>query len=637
MEDRNWRRMCARASDDTVFQCVIPYVDDACDREQVSLVCKKWHEIDAQTRKHVTIALSYTTTPKRLSRRFHRLESLKLKGKPRAAMFNLIPEDWGGYVTSWVEEIARSFSQLNALHFRRMIVTDSDLELLARSRGTALQVLNLDMCSGFSTDGLLHICRSCRSGYFKEELHIRNVVVNSEACLLEINTMDTVAFAGNIRTLFLEESTIAEKDGKWLHALALSNKSLETLNFYLTDLRQVNFQDLELIARNCSSLVSVKISDCDILELVGFFRAAAALEEFCGGTFSVQGDGEDASNRHLRAYSAVPFPPLLCRLALTYLGENEMPILFPFAYRLRKLDLQYTLLDTEDYCVLIQRCPNLEVLEALNVIGDRGLEYLARCCKKLKRLRIERGADGHEVEDEEGVVSQRGLIALAQGCLELKHLAVYVSDITNASLECIGTNLKNLADFRMVLLDQQEKIPDLPLDRGVRFLLMNCDKLRRFALYLRPGGLTDLGLSYIGQYSPNVRWMLLGPVGESDAGLLEFSRGCPNLQKLEMRGCRFSEKALAVATLRLTSMKYLWVQGYRRSASGRDLLAMVRPFWNIELIPTIQIVVADPDGEAEVVDCPGHILAYYSLAGPRTDFPVSGSVMSFDPTSVLPP
>lgn len=246
---------------------------------------------------------------------------------------------------------------------------------------------------------------------------------------------------------------------------------------------------------------------------------------------------------------------------------------------------------------------------------------LAESCKSMKRLRIERGADEHDMEDVEGVVSQRGLIALAHGCLLLEYLAVYVSDITNESLECMGTHSKNLCDFRLVLLDREERITDLPLDNGVRALLMGCLKLRRFALYLRPGGLTDVGLSYIGQYSPNVRWMLLGYVGESDEGLLEFSKGCPSLQKLEMRGCCFSERALAMAALHLSSLRYLWVQGYRASGDGRDLLTMVRPNWNIELIPSRQVSIQDEEGQQVVVEHPAHILAYYSLVGQRTDFP----------------
>lgn len=147
---------------DTVFECVIPYVEDPKDRDAISLVCRRWYELDATTRRHITIALCYTTTPARLRRRFRNLESLKLKGKPRAAMFNLIPEDWGGYVTPWVEEIAASFNSLKSIHFRRMIVRDSDLEVLAKTRGKNLLVLKLDKCCGFSTDGLLHVSRSCR-------------------------------------------------------------------------------------------------------------------------------------------------------------------------------------------------------------------------------------------------------------------------------------------------------------------------------------------------------------------------------------------------------------------------------------------------------------------------------------------
>ncbi|KAH6757250.1 RNI-like superfamily protein [Perilla frutescens var. hirtella] len=585
-------------TDDTVWECVIPY---ARDRDAVSLVCKRWYEIDAITRKHVTMALCYTATPQQLSRRFPQLESLKIKGKPRAAMFNLIGEDWGGYVTPWVQEVARSFSRMKALHFRRMIVSDSDLRLLATSpAGAVLEVLKLDKCSGFTTDGLLHIGRFCR----------------------------------NLRTLFMEESMITEVDGEWLYQLALNNTVLENLNFYMTDLKRVRSEDIELLARRCPSLTSVKISDCDISKLAIFFKNAASLEEFAGGTITEPPaqNGEGASNEQLEKYTSVSFPPKLCRLGLTYLGREELPIVYPIASKLRKLDLLYALLDTEGHCQLLQLCPNLEVLEARNVIGDRGLEVLAQYCKSMKRLRIERGADEQDMEDVEGMVSQRGLIALAQGCLELEYLAVYVSDITNAALECMGTHSKNLCDFRLVLLDREERITDLPLDNGVRSLLIGCEKLIRFALYLRKGGLTDVGLGYIGKHSLKVRWMLLGYVGETDGGLLEFSKGCPSLQKLEMRGCCFSERALATAALQLTALRYLWVQGYSASGNGRDLLAMVRPNWNIELIPATRQIVHDAERQRLViVEDPAHILAYYSLAGQRTDFP--STVIPLDPAA----
>ncbi|CAI9091640.1 OLC1v1026713C1 [Oldenlandia corymbosa var. corymbosa] len=589
MEDRHPALLMNNGAYDTVFELVIPYLTDPRDRDAVSLVCRRWYEIDALTRKHITMAFCYTATPQRLSQRFPHLESVKLKGKPRAAMFNLIPEDWGGYVTPWVEEISRSLAQLKAVHFRRMIVGDSDLELLARCRGKILEVIKLDKCCGFTTDGLLHITRSCRS----------------------------------LKTLFLEESKVIDKDGQWLREIALNHTALENLNFYLTEIGNVDFQDLELIARRCP-LISLKISDCDIVDLIGFFRAAVSLEEFAGGSTNVQQDLEDENslNEQLGRYAAVSFPQKLCQLGLTYLGNLEMQIVFPVCARLKKLDLLYAFLNTEGHCQVLRRCPNLEVLETRDVIGDRGLGILAKFCKRLRRLRIERGADEQEIEDEEGIVSHAGLISLAQGCTELEYMAVYVSDITNEALECVGMHLHKLSDFRLVLLDREENITDLPLDNGVRSLLSGCSGLRRFALYLRAGGLTDVGLGYIGQHSPNVRWMLLGYVGGSDAGLAEFSKGCPSLQKLEMRGCVFSERAIAQATLQLKSLRYLWVQGYRVSSiGGQDLLAMVRPFWNIELIPPRSVEAPADNGEVVVFEHPAHILAYYSLAGQRTDFP----------------
>lgn len=153
--------------------------------------------------------------------------------------------------------------------------------------------------------------------------------------------------------MLLEESTIVENDGNWLHELALNNTVLEFLNFYLTDIVDVKVQDLELLAKNCPNLVSVKITDCEILDLVNFFRNATALEEFCGGTY----------NEEPERYSSVSLPAKLCRLGLTYIGKNELPIVFMYAAALKKLDLLYAMLDTEDHCMLFQKCPNLEVLE----------------------------------------------------------------------------------------------------------------------------------------------------------------------------------------------------------------------------------------------------------------------------------
>ncbi|XP_021769137.1 coronatine-insensitive protein 1-like [Chenopodium quinoa] len=566
-----------RSMSDEILECILPYIEDSRDRSSVSAVCRKWYELDRLTRKHVTIALCYTTTPQQLLDRFPNIESLKLKGKPRASMYNLIPDDWGGYVGPWVQILA-SFPRLNKLHFRRMIVKDSDLQLIATVKNRNLISLKLDKCSGFSTDGLLHISHSCR----------------------------------NLKTLFLEDSGVDEINGEWFHQLAQHSTALETLNFYMTFLEQIKVQDLELLASKCP-LVSVKIGDTDLVHLGSFFRTATRLQEFSGGSY----------NEDLDQYANIVFPAKLTSLGPMYLVESHLSVYYPIAHLLLRLDLVYASLNSEGHCDLIRRCQNLEVLETTNVIGDQGLEVVSLTCKRLKRLRIERGADDQGLDAE--LVTQKGLIAVAQGCPDLEYLAVYVIDITNEALECVGANLINLTDFRLVLLDREETITDLPLDKGVRALLQGCKNMQRFALYLRQGGLTDTGLGYIGQFSQNVRWMLLGYVGETDAGLLEFSLGCPSLQKLEMRACCFTEHALATAATRLTSLRYMWVQGYRASQTGIvDIVQMVRPYWNIELIPGDQYSTnPDNDGQPVRVDHPSHIVAYYSLAGQRTDHPAT--------------
>lgn len=166
----------------------------------------------------------------------------------------------------------------------------------------------------------------------------------------------------------MEECMISEVDGEWLHQLAMNNTVLENLNFYMTDLKKVKSEDIDLLARRCPSLTSVKISDCDISKLVEFFKNAASLEEFAGGSITEPPahNGEGASStEQLESYNCVLFPPKLCRLGLTYLGREELPMVYPIASKLKKLDLLYALLDTEGHCQLLQMCHNLEILEVI--------------------------------------------------------------------------------------------------------------------------------------------------------------------------------------------------------------------------------------------------------------------------------
>ncbi|GJY42110.1 coronatine-insensitive protein 1-like protein, partial [Tanacetum coccineum] len=241
---------------DTVFDCVMHYVmhyiHDANDRNSFSLVSHTCYDVDAKTRKHVTVHLCYAT-PLRCRQRFPFIESLTLAGNPHIVDLTSSPCNWDHNLTPWIQEIAISFKLLKVVRFQNLDVRDLDLELLARTRGEKLRVLEIDSCSGFSTDGLLYIGKYCN----------------------------------HLRILSLENSSISEKDEEWLHELALHNNSIESLNFYKAGLTKFDVKDLALVAKNCSqSLVSVKISEhYEFINLVEFFSYAVKLEDFGGGRF----------------------------------------------------------------------------------------------------------------------------------------------------------------------------------------------------------------------------------------------------------------------------------------------------------------------------------------------------------------
>ncbi|GKA95399.1 leucine-rich repeat, cysteine-containing subtype protein [Tanacetum coccineum] len=136
------------------------------------------------------------------------------------------------HITPWVRELTVSFKCLNALYIRDMKVDDSELELLARTRGKDLRVLEI------------------------EDYRQRVDIFGN--CLLE---------------------------------LALHNKVIESLEFTIgfgcydwEDRYDGN--DLTLLAKNCSkSLVSLKISPCRLSKLGKAFRHAVRLEDFDGAYF----------------------------------------------------------------------------------------------------------------------------------------------------------------------------------------------------------------------------------------------------------------------------------------------------------------------------------------------------------------
>ncbi|GJW81544.1 leucine-rich repeat, cysteine-containing subtype protein [Tanacetum coccineum] len=193
------------------------------------------------------------------------------------------------------------------------------------------------------------------------------------------------------------------------------------------------------------------------------------------------------------------------------------------------------------------RCANLEVIDTQDICGDTGLQVISLFCKKLRKLTY---------------------------------------DFSNKAMECIGTHLKNLCDLRMSLI--MEDGMDAPVDNGIGAMLMGCNKLRRLHISLCHGNLTD--------------------VGESDTGLLELSKGCPKLRKLKLKGCPFSERAIATFVFNIHSIRCFCVKiGYRILALTRltvpfEVLTELKPYVTLaEKLHKLAVqLVADGSGVGSV-------------------------------------
>ncbi|GKC64164.1 leucine-rich repeat, cysteine-containing subtype protein [Tanacetum coccineum] len=496
-----------------VFNCVIPYVHDVDDRNSISLVCRRLYELDGITRKHVTVHVLYCPNPSRLSQRFPFIDSLTLEGFPFEHCYRQFR--CRNHITPWIKEIAVKFTCLKELQIRGQLeVCEKDLKTLAISRGKDLRVMKINKyCRGEWEEGLVHVAKYCNQ----------------------------------LRTLSLEGHGINnEEHGKWLHELAIHNTVLESFHCRFK-FNRYDVQDLTILARKCcKSLVSLKIHPCSLSLLGDAFRHALRLEDFSGAYY---GKGED--------YVDFKLPPNMRCFGIYDLSVTALTFLLPLANQLKELNLQFMDSGPNCCCFMVKKCPNLEVLYTGDRCGDTGLQVIGMFCKKLRELTYD------------GRVTSMGLIALAQGCNNLEYIKVRrVKDISNEAMECLGTHLKNLRNFSVYKFWET----DIPLDNGIRALLTGCNKLERLDIILHRGGLTDMGLGYIGKYGHNLKRLYLKCIGESDAGLVELSKGCQKLRSLRMKDCPFSEQAVATFMLNMHSLRYIYVQSNNRIVS-----ALTRP------------------------------------------------------------
>ncbi|GKE12592.1 leucine-rich repeat, cysteine-containing subtype protein [Tanacetum coccineum] len=420
-----------------VLDLVIPYIHNVEHGSSVSLVSRKFYEIDGITRKRLTVHTLYYPNPASLSKRFPFIEALTLKGPPSG--FNRRCHHHIK-ITPWIQQLALEFRSLKELHLRGVVVHDQDLETLARTRGKDLRTLRISRCKRFSTDGLRHV----------------------------------------------------------------SNTVLEMFKFKNTDFSDA--EDVTLLAKNCCSLlISLKIGKCYLSKLGDAFRYAVKLQHFGGDIYDAESD-----------LVGFRFPPNIRSLSRMELPVTQYSSVLPLLNQITKLKLVFVGLDEDQQCLLFERCPNLEVLSTNDVCGDRGLQVIGKFCKRLRKL------------SHYGGMTHVGLISVAKGCTNLESLDVILRDISNEALECVGTHLKNLRDFRMHF-SKEDGTTYPPLDNGIMAMLLGYRKLERLDIRLshgcRHGGLMDVGLEYIGKYGANLRSLSLTRMGNSNVGLVMLSQG----------------------------------------------------------------------------------------------------------------
>lgn len=146
---------------DEVLEKVLSLLQCHKDRSSVSLVCKDWYNAERWTRTKLFIGNCYSVSPEIVARRFPRIKSVTLKGKPRFSDFNLVPQNWGADIHSWLVMFAKVYPFLEELRLKRMTISDKSLEFLAKSF-PGFKAISLLSCDGFSTDGLKAIATNCR-------------------------------------------------------------------------------------------------------------------------------------------------------------------------------------------------------------------------------------------------------------------------------------------------------------------------------------------------------------------------------------------------------------------------------------------------------------------------------------------
>ncbi|XP_019164338.1 PREDICTED: protein TRANSPORT INHIBITOR RESPONSE 1 [Ipomoea nil] len=558
-----------------VLEHVFSFLSSDKDRNAVSLVCKSWFEIERWCRRRIFVGNCYAVSPSIMIRRFPEVRSLELKGKPHFADFNLVPENWGGFVFPWVVAMSRAYPWLEEIRLKRMVVTDETLELIARSFKN-FKVLVFAFCEGFTTDGLAAITANCR----------------------------------NLKELNLRECDVEDLSGYWLSHISENCTSLVSLDITCLSC-EVSFSALERLVSRCPNLRTLRLNRALPLEKLHILlRRAPQLVELGTGALSAEVRSDTFSNL-ADAFSG-------CKQLKGLSGFWDvtpayLPAIYPVCYGITSLNLSYATIQSPDLFKFVSQCHNLQRLWVLDYIEDIGLEAIAASCKDLQELRVfpsdPFGADPNVI------LTEQGLVAVSEGCPKLQSVLYFCRQMTNAALDAIARNRPNMIRFRLCIIEP--RAPDYltlePLDTGFGAIVQHCKDLRRLSL---SGLLTNRVFEYIGSHAKKLEMLSIAFAGDNDLGLHYVLSGCESLRKLEIRDCPFGDKALLANAAKLEKMRSLWMSSCSVSFRACKLLGQKMPRLNVEVIDE-----RGPPNSRPEDDPVEKLYIYRTVAGPRFDTP----------------
>lgn len=555
---------------DEVLERVLSLLNSHKDRSSASLVSKAWFHAERWSRTRVFIGNCYSVSPEIVARRFPNIRSVTLKGKPRFSDFNLVPQNWGADIHSWLLVFANCYPFLEELRLKRMTVSDQSLEFLALNFHN-FKALSLLSCDGFSTDGLAAIATHCK----------------------------------NLTELDIQENGIDDISGSWMSCFPENFTSLEVLNFASLN-SEVNFDALERLVSRCNSMKVLKVNRSITLEhLQRLITRAPQLTELGTGSFLQELTSHEYTNLEVAFKS--------CKNLLTLSGLSEatslyLPVLYSACANLTFLNLSYATLQSEELAKLLPHCPCLRRLWVLDTVEDEGLEAVGLNCPLLEELRVF-PADPFDQEIDHGV-TESGFLAVSYGCRRLHYVLYFCRQMTNAAVATIVQNCPDFTHFRLCIMNpgQPDYLTAQPMDEAFGAVVKTCKKLQRLAV---SGLLTDSTFEYIGRYAKNLETLSVAFAGSSDRGMQHVLEGCPKLRKLEIRDCPFGNEALLSGLEKYESMRSLWMSACKVTMNACRLLAREMPRLNVEVMKDEE----SDDGHAYKV------YVYRSIAGPRRDAP----------------